>query len=351
VQVHYETMTTPLPELIDEAVTASRLLRSADEYEAVWVPLRKAAEAGAAAIDTGLEMLGSGDPVIRATGCDLLGTVFNGSDEPRRAVAAALVELAGRESDPDVLWSVAGALHFASDPIAIPILIGLAAHPDSNVRFQTAHALTSAMADHPNDKGVEALLRLTADRYPEVRNWATFGLGRQMEIDGPEIRDALWARVGDSYEDVRVEGICGLARRHDRRALSLVADLLAQDDQYVWVFAAATWLADESLLPLLERYERDTITEPAIIQCDPARRAVRDEICAQVLRLVQAALDERRPRLTASLSCDVWDYESPILNIDPTDGGKVWYVVGVLEMCAGDPDAAARRIIDQLPAP
>ncbi len=222
-QVHYETMTTPLPELIDEAVTASRLLRSADEYEAVWVPLRKAAEAGAAAIDTGLEMLGSGDPVIRATGCDLLGTVFNGSDEPRRAVAAALVELAGRESDPDVLWSVAGALHFASDPIAIPILIGLAAHPDSNVRFQTAHALTSAMADHPNDKGVEALLRLTADRDPEVRNWATFGLGRQMEIDGPEIRDALWARVGDSYEDVRVEGICGLARRHDRRALSLVA--------------------------------------------------------------------------------------------------------------------------------
>lgn len=342
-----EAMTTlELAQLVDEAIAAARLVPSANEYEAVGEPLRKAAAAGARAVEMGLEMLGSDDPVVRATGCDLLGTAFNGSDEPARSVAAALVDLAGRETNGDVLWSAAAALQFASDPMAIPVLVRLAVHPDSGIRFQTALALAPALLDHPDDNGVEALIRLTADPDPEVRNWAAFGIGRQVDVDSLEVRDALWARVDDPYEDARIEGICSLARRHDRRALPLVAGLLAADDPYVWVFDAAGWLANESLLPLLERYEDDDI-EPVITQCDPARRRARDEICAQVLRLVQECLDDRRLGHTASLYCDVWDYQSPTLSIDATDGGKVWCVAAVLEVCAGDPHAAARRIVDQ----
>ncbi|MGH9131425.1 MAG: hypothetical protein ACRDWV_07070 [Acidimicrobiales bacterium] len=82
-----------LDRLISQAAEAARQVTSPDAYEGVWKPLRQAA-ALPGSLETGLKMLGSNDPVIRATGCDLVGTCFNGSDAPHRPVADALVELA-----------------------------------------------------------------------------------------------------------------------------------------------------------------------------------------------------------------------------------------------------------------
>ncbi len=67
-----------------------------------------------------------------------------------------------------------------------------------------------------------------------MRNWATFGLGSQITIDTPAIRDALYQRIISEVEDdqddtiaeIRGEALLGLAIRKDQRVIEpLIAEL------------------------------------------------------------------------------------------------------------------------------
>jgi hypothetical protein len=49
------------------------------------------------------------------------------------------------------------------------------------------------------------------------------------EADSEEVRGALRARLGDSFEDVRLEAIWGLARRRDAEWLAILRARLAGD--------------------------------------------------------------------------------------------------------------------------
>jgi len=336
-----------LGRLVDEAVASFRRVQSPEDYEAIWEALGQAADAGSAALELALGMLGSGDPAMRAVGCDLIGVMSNGSDDPPRRAARALVDLADHETDGDVLWSIAGALQHATDPIAVPVLVTMASHQDSDVRFNVALALPAAMRGRVDAGGIDALIALTRDADPEVRNWATFGLGRQVDVDGAEIRQALWARVGDDDADVREEAICSLARRRDRRAVRLVGELLRSGDVHVWVFDAAARLGDESLLADLEEYDGPSAVR-AIRACDPLERLRQDEAGWELLSRLQTALDEQRPGVVAVLYCDIWDDNGLILQVD-VEGDSVWSVEALLESVSGEPDEAVAQVIGQLP--
>lgn len=62
-----------------------------------------------------------------------------------------------------------------------------------------------------DDLAVQTLIELSADVDPQVRDWATFGLGVQIDRDDPAVRHALMARLEDPDIDTRGEAIRGLA--------------------------------------------------------------------------------------------------------------------------------------------
>ena len=87
-----------------------------------------------------------------------------------------------------------------------------------NVRFDLALALTCLQ----NENAIRTLIELSNDKDAEIRNWATFGIGTQLEKDTEEIRIALWNRVTDKDESTRFEAIAGLAQRKDKKVKEIL---------------------------------------------------------------------------------------------------------------------------------
>ncbi|MEG3126092.1 HEAT repeat domain-containing protein [Sphingomonas sp. GB1N7] len=101
------------------------------------------------------------------------------------------------------------------------------------------------------------LIGLTRDEDMSNRDWAVFLLS-QSEADSPAVRQALRDALQDSEDKVRLEAIIGIAKREPAFALPLVVALLEQTWIDSMAIEAASYVADPSLLPLLEAIKRDT---------------------------------------------------------------------------------------------
>ena len=86
-----------------------------------------------------------------------------------------------------------------------------------------------------------------SDDAADVRDWATFGLGRQLEVDTPAVRAALAERLFDTEGDTADEALIGLAIRGDRRVISEILDRLSRPTVSYQVLTAATELPDAEL--------------------------------------------------------------------------------------------------------
>ena len=207
-----------------------------------------------------LELLEHPQPSGRSVGAAVLGRIDLVADQPGDpATVDALIELASRESDPVVLQAVVEALGDLRDPRAIPTVLAYAHQATPWLRWSVARSLTWLLAEtgagevlDEDDPAVQALVGLTADEDSEVRDWATFGVGTQLPIDGPVTRAALWARLEDPDEDARAEALHGLARRHDPRASDLVRAALEAETVGRLAVESALLLADPDLLPALQ---------------------------------------------------------------------------------------------------
>jgi HEAT repeat protein len=153
-------------------------------------------------------------------------------------------------------------------------LAAFANHVSAHVREAVAHALGGR--DDP--AVLYTLTLLTADADTDVRNWATFSLGSLCQGDTPEVRDALAARLADEDAEVRGEGLVGLARRRDPRAVAAItAELQATDVSSFALEAAETMPSSEFIGPLrvLARSEPTEAVLEALERCeatiDPSR--------------------------------------------------------------------------------
>ncbi len=191
----------------------------------------------------------------------------------------ALADMLRIEEDEDVLATIAASFNFLDDPEKVGLLVPLSHHPNSDIRYGVVLGLLRSR----EQAAVRVLIILSRDEDDDVRDWATFGLGSQLDLDTPAIRDALWERIRDENDDVRGEALVGLAERKDLRIVEPLIDELQSGSIGVLALEAAREIADVRLVPALselqESWSEDNdrhsqLLSEAIAACMPDVRPV-----------------------------------------------------------------------------
>ncbi|GGD36439.1 HEAT repeat domain-containing protein [Flavobacterium orientale] len=135
------------------------------------------------------------------------------------------------EKDKNVISSILYAIGHNNDNLTekqIDIVCSFKNHKSVNVR----HGLVSAILTIDKTKPIITLIQLTKDKDSDIRDWATFGIGTQIETDNPIIRETLWKRINDSDENTRFEAIIGLAKRKDEKIKDVLKNELLKIDEF-----------------------------------------------------------------------------------------------------------------------
>ena len=202
-------------------------------------------------LEASVELLVSPVARKRRLGADLLGRLVGGDVGARPAAGRALLDAIHRETDPDALAAILSALGHMADPAVLNCVVPFAQHCDAAVRLAVAFAIATIAPNPLPVHALQAMIMLSNDDDPEVRDWATFGLGTLTSDDGPEVREALLARAEDPYREARAEALFGLAGRRDPRAVPhLIRALESPGVGWLEVDAAAA-AGDPRLLPPL----------------------------------------------------------------------------------------------------
>lgn len=189
----------------------------------------------------------------QAVAAVMLARVVENHPDTEPVVLAELERLLPRAADAEVRAGIACAFGWAASPAAFPFLLQLANDADSDVRLYVAIGLSRYCGMHADGPALAALLALTQDADDDVRDWATFGIGTQLAIDTPQVRQALVERLQDPHADTRSEAIVGLAARADERCLAPLIEVLESGNVAANDIEAAAMLADPRLLPALLR--------------------------------------------------------------------------------------------------
>jgi HEAT repeat protein len=204
------------------------------------------------AFDAARALARSNDLHERVLGLDVLGQIGYAADRPFVEETLPLLLDACTDDRTDVLWSAVSALGHLCDPRGRGGILRHAAHPSQDVRRAAAQALPFVAGDPADAEVVAALVGLSADTDSSVRDWATFGLGSQLTVDTPAVRDALAARLADEDRDTAGEALVGLALRKDARSLTYLLAAL-DDEPGDFVVEGAAALGAPELLPALQR--------------------------------------------------------------------------------------------------
>lgn len=161
-------------------------------------------------------------------------------------------EVLRKEKNPKALLSVLYAIGHNNEKLKseeIAHLVSFKDNEDESVREGLVYALLSV----DTKLAIDTLIYLTNDKISHIRDWATFGIGTQIERDNKFIREALWLRVDDKDRNTRFEAIVGLAKRKDIRVKEKIKQELLQWECETLLFEAICELKDKEFLPLLKQ--------------------------------------------------------------------------------------------------
>ncbi len=187
-----------------------------------------------------------------------------------------LLKLLLTEENNSVLASIGFAFGHLHDSRGILPLIKLKNHHDADVRM----GVVSGLSQQEDELAIQALIDLSSDEEEDIRNWATFGLGSQIEADTSAIRDALFARVisetadSDTIAEIRGEALVGLAIRKDRRVIDPLISELENRRVGILTVEAAKEIGDarlyQALINLQEWWDMNIeLLQEAISSCNP----------------------------------------------------------------------------------
>lgn len=188
----------------------------------------------------------------RIIGIDILAQ-FGYPRLHKNKILKKFFQLLKKETDKYIISSIFYGIGHNNEDLTtkqIDLICSFKNNKSSRVRYSLVFALTTK--EEP--KAIRTLIELSKDRDYEIRDWATFGLGSQIEIDNEAIRNALWKRVNDKYEAPRFEAIAGLAKRKDERVKAVLIRELENIDEFgSLILESIEDLNDKDFIPLLQK--------------------------------------------------------------------------------------------------
>lgn len=200
---------------------------------------------------TCIKLTKSSNPKERIIGLDTLAQLGLPPRPFYKESKKIFFDILRKEKNPKVLCSSLYAIGHNNgklEPDEIEALVSFKQNADEGVREGLVHALLSV----DNKLAVNTLIDLTTDKISSIRDWATFGIGTQIERDNKSIREALWARIKDKHQDTKLEAVVGLAKRKDQRVKEIIKAELFNGEHGTLLFDAIDELKDKDFLPLLK---------------------------------------------------------------------------------------------------
>ncbi|WP_397363856.1 hypothetical protein [Olleya sp. R77988] len=162
-------------------------------------------------------------------------------------------KLLENEKSPKVISAILSSIGHNNENInenRISKLVKYKNHSFSDVRFELVLALSCL----ENENAIRTLIELSQDKHSDIRNWATWALGTQLETDSELIRTALWNRISDKDESARFEAISGLAQRKDNRITEILKKELEKIDNFgSLILESIVKFDDKSFIPLIKK--------------------------------------------------------------------------------------------------
>lgn len=188
-----------------------------------------------------------------------------------------------RVSDASVRAAFVRALGNLGDPQFVDEIMRFADDRAVTVRAHVAAALPLATVrlDEPPEPVLRQLLAFAEDPSLQVRDWAAFALGTQMDVDSPDVRRVLRELLTlDDTADAcpAAEAAVGLARRGDEDVVKVIQDRLTSDPNVgsLWLVAAGA-TGSPVLLPVLR-----TLQSIAESETDATSEEWRSELHAAI---------------------------------------------------------------------
>lgn len=174
-------------------------------------------------------------------------------------------DLLSIENDTEVLMTILYAIGHNNDKLSKEQIKKICSFSNSDNNL-VREGLVFALLGINNLTAIETLIKLSSDKISEIRNWATFGIGTQVERNNQNIRAALWDRVNDKHQETKLEAIIGLAKRKDSRVKELIKQKLIDGEYGTLLFEAIVETEDKEFLPLLRQnlkvIQKDTTIIP-----------------------------------------------------------------------------------------
>jgi HEAT repeat protein len=252
-----------------------KLALSEQDEDAAWEPVKVLHFRGTQEVLEAAKHLCHSDvPKERELGADILGQLGIPNRTFPDESFVLLAEVLSHEQNSDVLQAILIAFSHLRNPQAINLALPWKNHAEADVRYGAVQALSC----HEDSKAIAGLIDLANDEDSDVRDWAIFGLGSLINVNTPEIRDALAAHLTDPDEDTRAEAMVGLARRKDSRVIAPLIEELSAESVVGLAVEAAKEIGHPDLVSALtelkEWWPGDSIRdakllEEAILSCRP----------------------------------------------------------------------------------